>query len=283
MRSHDSDPLNPTTYDIMSFVISLRNQLKAPGSVCNYLSGARTWVASVQGEAKVFDTYQVGVLKRGTPAYMKHTPLQAAPITAVILKKLINSLTQQGDSTLVIRSAFLIAFFTMLRQSNLFSSSCKTDSLSHVLLRKNIILVKEGLLIKIISSKTEKPGLSQRTVLLPRLHNTKYCPVATWVAYTLLTTFTSDCDTAFMLPSKVPLTSATATKILRCTLDTINISNVQKFTLHSFRRGSVQTCEQVGATLDSIKQLGHWRSNAIAVYRTQPLSVPPQALLSLFG
>ena len=117
--SHKGDPLYPTYYDILSFVIFLRDRLKAPGSVLNYLSGVRTWVAATSGVTAPFESYQVSILKKGIANVMNHTPSQATPISPALLMNIVNSLCVQGNSTLVVRAVFLMAFFTLLRQSNL--------------------------------------------------------------------------------------------------------------------------------------------------------------------
>ena len=61
-------------YDVLSYIIYLKKQLKSPGAVKNYISSARTWTLASRGSATAFDTYHVAVLKRGLVRSMGHTP-----------------------------------------------------------------------------------------------------------------------------------------------------------------------------------------------------------------
>ena len=61
-------------YDVLSFIMYLKKQLKSPGAIRNYLSSACTWTLAIKGTAVAFDTYHVAVLKRGLARSMAHTP-----------------------------------------------------------------------------------------------------------------------------------------------------------------------------------------------------------------
>ena len=145
------------------------------------------------------------------------------------------------------------------------------------------MVTKKGLVITVESSKTEKRGNAHRVIIIPRLKNKVYCPVETWVAYKLQAQGGTPSDPAFMLSPGVPLTIRTATNILRLSLQTLKVPDVSKFTFHSFRRGSAQACESAGLSLETIKQLGHWSSDAVMSYLQRKAINPPQALFSLFG
>ena len=73
MKGHGSDPVNPSQYDVLSYMVHLDNSLTSPGAALNYVSGARTWVHAMGGDLAPFDSYTAGS--------STHEPVQAPPLT----------------------------------------------------------------------------------------------------------------------------------------------------------------------------------------------------------
>ena len=75
-----------------------------------------------------------------------------------------------------------------------------------------------------------------------------------------------------------------ATNGLRAALRTLGVDIYSNFTLHSFRRGAAEAYDAAGLSLETIKQLGHWKSDSVLPYlKRKPVSVPPRALKIYFG
>ena len=68
---HDLHITRLDEYDVLSFILFLKTRLTSPGAV-QYVSGARIWLLAAVGSAPAFDTYKVGVLKRGLRRTMHH-------------------------------------------------------------------------------------------------------------------------------------------------------------------------------------------------------------------
>ena len=247
----------------------------------NYLSGARTWMSATLRPVAEFDTYRVGVFKKGLNRTMKHTPHRSFPVSPVHLEHMATVLDGLGKEALVVKAALLVGFFTALRQSNLLTVG--RDNTTHTLLRSDITCKHNALQVKVRSSKTTK-GLGQcRTYKLTRLEAQLCCPVRAWQKY-YKHNKASTSPVAFTLRSGMPLTALAATRLLRVALKGSSYPEPHRFTLHALRRGAVHTCMSNGGTLEQVKELGHWTSKAVACYLPEKVvRAAPTTLKASFG
>ena len=81
MKNHDANILKPSQYEIMSYLLKLSDKLKSPASVLNYCSGARTFVKAISGSTAGFDSYAVGLPRKGVQRLSNHMPAVAPPLT----------------------------------------------------------------------------------------------------------------------------------------------------------------------------------------------------------
>ena len=284
MLAHSRKPQFPETYDVLSYFLFLQDKFVSPSTVRNYMSGARTWVLALTGSAAPFDSYQLSVLKRGLDAALDHTPVQSPPVTPSALMSIIDCLCDCGNHSLVIRSALLMAYLTLLRQSNLLATSDNPQGMKHTLKKAHITHTPHGLHVYVKSSKTIQNPKDRFSILVPRARVTRYCPVETWLKFLAFQPPVLQDELAFLLPDGDPLTPTRLTKIVRLVLADLGSPLATSFTLHGVRRGAAQACAKAGASLEAIKKLGSWRSDTVHTYVPRDLvATAPQALISLFG
>ena len=269
-------------YDVISYILFLKDRLTAPGAVHNYLSGARTWFLAAVGSAKAFDTYKVGVIKRGLRRTMPHVTHKVPPITPAQLEHIARVLTELGKPARVVKALAMIAFFSALRQSNLLNNT-QTGALStHVLLARDIKSTRDHLLISVRSSKTIKSPEQRAVLRLPRMPASICCPCEAWDKYVRIAKLDPG-EPAFRCRRSF-LTVKRATALIRLALVESSYSNPSEFTLHAFRRGAAHACKEAGSSLETIKELGQWGSNAVFGYLPNRLvHRGPDTLKACFG
>lgn len=264
MNDHKADPLNLKEYDLLSYVLHLQSTLRSPSSVHNYLSGVRTWLQSLNASTKAFASYRAVLMIRALNKHMAHTPRQAEPVSPCQVKVVVKFLDKLGKKTCSIKVVFLLAYFTLLRQSNLLPRS-RSDPAPHLLARSDIAICKSGLCISVRSSKTITSPDQIQNIWVPATADPALCPRRAWK---VLNQQRTDVDSrrAFVLPDGSPLTLRLATKVIKLALQGSDFKEPGKFTFHGLRRGAAQACARAGVPLDQIMELGNWRSKAVHTY-----------------
>lgn len=279
---HELQPDELTEYDILSFILFLKNDLSAPSSVFNYLSGARTWFLSCTGSARPFDTYKVSVLKKGISRTMHHEVNRVEPLLPAQLKHACRALSELGEKALPIISLLTIAFFSALRQSNLVLRNAE-DRPVHTLLRRDVKLLPHALNLIVRTSKTVRCPKDYKVFSLPEIPGSICCPRSAWKEYSKKVKHGTSC-LAFVMSDGTPLTSRVATPIVRLALVGSSYKDPCKFTFHGCRRGAAQSLALAGSSIEQIKSLGQWSSNSVFTYVPRSkLVTEPETLKVLFG
>lgn len=267
---------------MLSFILFLKKKLKSPGAVRNYVSSARTWTLAVQGTAEHFDTYNVALLKRGLDRSMKHTPAVSPPIWPEHIEHMSRVLDELGKEARVIKAVLLIGYFTALRQSNLIAGSGAARS-THALKAKDVTERTGELWVTVHTSKSAPASGRARVFKLQRHNSPLCCPLVAWKKYARYVHPEQD-GPAFVTRMGTHLTVAKVTKLLRAALKFSSYPAPQDFTLHALRRGAVHACANAGSTLDQIRELGHWRSDAVNHYLPpNVIRDAPTTLRACFG
>ena len=182
----------------------LQNKLTAPTTVHNYLSGVRTWLLALTGSAEVFTHYRVTTLRKASAKLMQHTTKQAEPVTPSQVEHMVNFLDRIGRPARVVKALLLVAYFTLLRQSNLLHKSHSTHA-THLLAAQDIVVHHDVLDITVRSSKTNQAGTREHCIQVPSTKNRQTCPVRAWRKYHSTVKLSSN-GAPFLLLSSAPLT-----------------------------------------------------------------------------
>ena len=272
ITEHGSDPAHPSQYDILSYVLHLNDGLASTGAVLNYVSGARTWVRAMGGDTAPFDSYSVTIMKRGIQRTSTHEPSQAPPMTPDNVKMIVGFLKSAGPNGPVLTAAILLAYFTLLRQSNMFIGESLNAS-PHILRMQDIMNTPEGINVRVRSTKTRWRSAPPVDIAVPFINESPYCPVRAWNAYVREARPDAN-GYAFVTVSGLPLRAASVSAVIQLALLRSGHPSPGSFTLHSLRRGGAQACARLGVRLADIQELGTWTSQAVHSY------VPRNAVLT---
>jgi integrase len=175
-------------------------------------------------------------------------------------------------------AACLLMFFTLLRRSNVFCPAGRAFDGKKHLLRQDILFHPWGVQLRIKWTKTIQFKERCLEFPIPRAPRSLLCPVQALTHAFSLTADAPNSGPALVLHSGTgykPLTASQfAVRLRQC----VQRSGHQaaQFTAHSFRRGGASFAYEVGVGVETIRQLGDWRSMAYTSY----ITVTPDTLKS---
>ena len=192
-------------------------------------------------------------------------PNKKLPITVELLHKIHESLhCIPSRFRLAFWSACLVAFFTLLRRSNLFSCKAKNCNLKI----KDIVIVEDQLYVRAQQIKTNKFEPISVNLPLPLIQGSPLCPTSTIKKQLAAMPGRSNAS-LFAYQSKSgkikPLTASRFTKYLRLVLSESNCPSLQ-YSIHSFRRGGATLASALHIPTSALKAQGQWRSSCYQQY-----------------
>lgn len=275
--------IDPSPSTLCLYIQMLMNSFSSPQSIHNYLS-AVSLLHKSSGYQPPTHSYEVSTMLRAAKLIMCHSPNQRLPISPSILIAICDLCDMQGPIGLVAKCAYLTAFFTFIRQSNIVPSSHSLFDHTKHAARGDLFFSPPGAVLLIKWSKTLQTG--QHTLLpIPAINRHRHCPVAAFKQLFRAHPLNPN-QPLFPMPDVSPPRSITVSMlrdILNINLKILGINPTQ-YSLHSFRRGGATTAYQAGADYAHIKRHGTWRSNVFWDYITTYTqdSHIPQALASTF-
>lgn len=252
------------------FTQYLANSFSSPASIKNAISGAKTWISNHLGQAKAFDSPSVQELLKKFTKDSNHVPKPALPITEVELDIITRYIDSNPVIDCAVKPCILLSFYCMLRASNVISPSLSQWGGAHTLRVSDIILNQYGLLVIIRSTKTLNSPKPHSIQVLPS-QVTHMCPVRAWARYVTAVKPPGN-GPAFMLQNHRPLTVGPVVSVIRAALVSAGYVDCNRYSMHSFRRGSVQVAERLGVPHADIMEHGLWRSRSGLDYYTTPVS-----------
>lgn len=280
--NYNTDPLAPTQYDLLAYILHLKDSLATPGAVLNYISGAKTWVQLFGGNVAPFATYPVTLMKRGVQRLSTHVTSQAPPLSPTDLKRALDYLTTAGPTAKVMRAALLVAYYTIIRQGNLLHTGARYDP-GHTMTASDITTSELGLTVTVKTTKTRWRSGQSYQILVPASPHSQYCPLQAWQAY-ISYQHPHPLGPAFLVRGGAPLLPAALLGALKMALAATGVTNPAAYTLHSLRRGGAQACAQAGGSLKDIMEMGSWTSSAVHTYVPRDrIQAGPRTLSTLLG
>ena len=259
MFTHDYPYMYPSVLNVLLYTQFLANSFKNTTTIRSYISGAKTFVTHAGGDISSFASPHLSGMLRGVARISLHIPEQAPPIPLPAIKAACDILAAVRGEALVARTAILVGFASLLRQSNLLPSTANTHC--HTVTRADMLDEGEVLWTNINSSKTISDARLRVSIPVPYI-GSKYCPVTAWHAYIQALPLPSGAP-AFMLTAAKPLTANRLNCYLRTTLTAIGLPQAARVTVHSLRRSGVQECARRRALEAHLMAHGTWASQAI--------------------
>ena len=170
-------PLSPSVYDLLSFLLCLKDQLKLPQAIMNYFSSIKIWVTSGAGDLSAFTVSEIKTMKQALFKTSNHSPSRAPGLTLADFKGIIDFLSELVPSPLVITVSLIIAYFTLARESNLVLTNPLIADCLYVLKVRDVNVTSEALFITIRMTKTRFSSAPPVVFRFPALPSSSCCPV----------------------------------------------------------------------------------------------------------
>lgn len=260
-------PLPISVEDLTIYAQYLSNSLKSPQSVRNYINGLRVLHAVSDLPVTSFYSMDLKLMLKGIRRLKKHVVKQACPITLPMLFKLSTVVNLQDSAQQACWSAILIAFFCMLRSSNLVPKTSDTFDPKKQLCKSDFLMGPDCVVVKIRWSKTIQFAQKHYHLPLLRVPSSPLCPVH--AASSLLKLVSkSPSPAAFVWKSGKVWKSLIYSRLLRQLKAWVKAIGYdpKKFSLHSLRRGSASLAFDVNVPGEVIKAQGDWASDAYLRY-----------------
>lgn len=198
---------------------------------------------------------------------LAHPIKQAAPISPQILKEIYNWVDLTNIVDIVCYTALLVGFYLFLRNSNLVPGSKSKFDPQKQLIRSDIQVGSNVILVVIKWSKTIQ--YQEKQVLLPVLpaKDLKICPVF-WLKLILNKVKAGMDAPLFCTPQEngvVPITYDQLADRLKYWVGKTGAPS-GKYTLHGLRHGGACHALEVGLVGEDLKLMGDWATDAYMRY-----------------
>lgn len=199
---------------------------------------------------------------------LSHTTDSRLPITAVILHRLVDTLTLTQTvhfNAVLIQAMFLVAFHGFLRIGEITVRSNNSSSTSNIQARDCSINFAHGKIasINILIRHTKHSHGQVFNVIIPA-NGSKYCPAQALHTYLKLAKPTI--GPLFQFMGGIPVTRSYFDQQLRHTLQAAGF-DPSRYKGHSFRIGAAtEAVSSLGLSEHQVQKLGRWKSNAFRSY-----------------
>lgn len=190
-----------------------------------------------------------------------------SPVTPEILLGLRSVLNLDSVEDSGMWAAAIVAFFCLLRKSNLFPDTLAKANTDRQLTRGDFLFFSDKIHVTIKWSKTVQFSQRVRIIPLPAMPGSPFCPLTAVLQHFRITKEAGSTELAFLVNSKpcIPLTSPKFIEKLKDAITSMGLSS-SEFSSHSFRRGGASYALQCGISSENIRILGDWKSNCYTSY-----------------
>ena len=211
--------------------------------------------------------FSVAMTLRGIRRHLGDKVTRKAPMTPDLLRSILESLDVSSLFGASIWAAALLMFFGLLRRSNVLVPETGFDPNKH-LRRSDLSFSQEGLRVRIRWTKTLQYKQSVLLIPYPWDKGNPLCPTQAVFNAVRLSPAAPAEGPALVLDKSgrpSPLTPSIFITRIRGALQG-KTKDVKDFAGHSFRRGGATWAFSQDISVDQIKLLGQWSSDAYAAY-----------------
>ena len=286
--SYQVDDLDPSPAQLSAYVEFLLHSGIAPTTVPNFLSGTRHYLQAAGMSDAALSSYTLGLTLRSLKIAYEVPPNRKKPLTLDQVRKLADYCQLRGLLGFTLKLAILMAFFGLLRLSNLVPPTSLGFDLARHSTRADLTLEEPGLQFAQRWAKNRQTQLPQHEVPrvpIPHLEGDPLDPVQAMINLYNLTPSASSTDPMLLVPTadgryyvldQRRFREEFRQALIACDLDP------RHYTPHSLRRGGATLLHQTGAALEDIKRQGLWRSEAVKKY-IQDQTLTQSSVLDAFS
>ena len=243
--------------------------------VNNYVSALKFAFATYGWDQEVFDCAWVKRLLRGIKYSCHRQPTPKALFSLPQIRE-ISRLCKIFENALTYRAAFLLAFYGILRISNIAPPFSRDFDPNKHLLRRGIQFKNPGIHLHVKWAKNIQDPEKTHVVKLPVVQDPVLCPVATLQALMSKLVLSPD-QPPFVLDDFSLLTQSRLRKCLATFLRMMDLP-LLGYGFHTFKRSGATIAFNADISLYNIQMHRVWRSNSVWSYisdnTTQSLQVP---------
>ena len=245
----------------------LSRSFQSVQSIRNYISGVKVLHLLLDLDYTA-ESFQLHLLLKGIAKLNPHIPRKAFPITPTILSEFFKLLDLRKSKDATCWCLFLIMFFLMARKSNMVPLSANDfDPVKH-LLRQDVMVSDNLLVVSLKWSKTNQLGDRLLKIPLLSIPGSCLCPVKAFRHMVSLHTLPGS-SPAFSLWNSnglsVPMTYSDLMFVLK-SLILQSGRNPALYSSHSFRRGGCSWAFKSRVPSELIQIHGDWMSDAYKEY-----------------
>ncbi len=255
----------------------LARSFESVDSIRNYISTIRMIHVLLDMVPPNLKEIELIMALKGLYRIKKHAVTQAEAITPEILLEMREFMDLNDPFQATLWAMFLVAFFIMLRSSNLVAQTKKKFNIAQTLIRGDLTLDEEIAFIRIRWSKTVQFG--QKVLMIP-LHanpSSKLCPV--WALNNMRKLNPAELtDALFCMPDKSVMIYDTYLRNIRKFVEKTG-RPPKSYSTHSLRRGGCTWAFHANVNTELIKLQGNWASDCYFRYLQFPLQQRGQVSL----
>lgn len=249
---------------ICAFMHNLTLNHDNPTTILNYASNLCAVLKRLGIDVSAFRSINVSDFLASIKINIRHTPNRRQPVSHRMLRSIINEARADPEAPTVC-FAFILLFFTMFRQSNLAPRTVKQFDPTRHLLRSDILLSADALIVSLKWSKTRQ-GPTASSVAAPALPGADICPITAYQRMVEYIPTLSPGQPLLCFKDLRPVPISYLNKAWDACLCRLG-ANRRDYTLHSLRRGvATEVFSDSPASIDQIKRHGDWASSAVFAY-----------------
>ena len=256
--------LPASTETLSLFTQFLSRSFKSTQSIKNYVSGVKSMHYLLGYSVDHINDFLINLGIKGIARLNPHSVKQAEPITPDILLKMAAKLDFTCTTDKVFWCLFLFAFFLFARKSNLVPTTKEDLKNKHFLMRKDVSVEANMLIISFRFSKTIQFGERILQTPLIEIEDSILCPVKAFFNMCKSIQINGE-DPLFSLSNKKCIWYNQYQAKLKSLIKKIGL-NPDNYSSHSFRRGGCSYSFKSGVPADLIQLHGDWRSDAYKKY-----------------
>ena len=269
--SYQLDDLTPTAHHLSAYVEFLLHSGISPSTVPNFLAGIKHYLQATGMDASALSSYTLGLTLRSLRIDYTQVPHRKEGLTLTQVRRLVNYCDMKGLIGYTLKLAILLAFFGLLRISNLAPVTISSFNPLRDSTRDDLFIAPPGLQFAQRWAKNrQQPTAPTDTPHIPLMHlpGDPLDPVQALLNLHNLTPSALPQEPMLLIPTAdghyYPLDQHRLRAEFRQALIACNL-DPRQYTPHSLRRGAT-LLHNHGAHLDDIKRQGLWRSDAVGAY-----------------
>ena len=243
--------------------------------VMNYMSALKSMFGKYGWSPLAFESPLVKRMLKGINYTVHNQPTPRGLFTLQQIRE-ISRLCEIYESSLTYRAAFLLAFYGLLRISNIAPPFAKAFDPAKHLLRQDVTFLYPGTHIALKWAKNLQAPERTHRVKLPRVRDPMLCPTQT-LHHLLTKRALKPSDPLFILDDYSLLSQSHLRRRLATLVRSLGLP-ITGFGFHTFRRSGATLAYDSNISLTAIKMHGVWNSDAVWSYisdnTSQSLQVP---------